>query len=197
MTLTVLRVGVDIENTQLLDSGGECDVSALYARPADGESVAGRPWPSRFRVSDPDAPRANFFYLHDMFLTMDEQAENACRAAFRGGEVLRFPVAGRDDVYLYNPLRRLGPKSVDWTATKNDLGIYSNLTLIRAHIQSPSIFRLPRMSGLYIASELRDEEDDFLFLYKKHRLSGLYFKKLWDEHSGAVPRLTTARGMGT
>jgi hypothetical protein len=197
MTLTVFQVGVDIENSQILDSASECDLRTLYARPADGESVAGRPWPSHYTVFDPHAPRANFFYLHDLFLVMDEQAEKACRAAFGGGELLRFPVAGLNDVYLYNPLRRLEPDTVDWTATKNDLGVYSNLTLIREHIPSPSIFRLPKMSGLYLASELRDEEGDFLHLYEKHKLSGLYFKKLWDEHSGAVPRLTTARGMGT
>jgi hypothetical protein len=30
---------------------------------------------------------------------MDAHAENACRVALGGGELLRFPVAGSDDVY--------------------------------------------------------------------------------------------------
>lgn len=197
MTLTVFQVGVDVENSQLLNTSGDCDLRKLYARPANGESVAGRAWPSQFTVFDPDAPRANFFYLHDLFLVMDEQAERVCRAAFGGGELLRFPVLGLGDVYLYNPLRRLDEDAVDWTATKNDLGVYSNLTLVREHVPSPSIFRLPKISGLYLSSELQDEERDFLHLYNKHNLSGLYFKKLWDEHSGVVPKLSTARGMGT
>jgi hypothetical protein len=197
MTLTVFQVGADIENSQILGNAGECDLRKLYARPANGESVAGRPWSSHFTVFDPKAPRANFFYLHDLFLVMDEQAEKVCRPAFGSGELLRFPVAGLNDVYLYNPLLRLGDDAVDWATTKNDLGVYSNLTLIREHIPSRSMFRLPKMSGLYLSSELRDEEGDFLYLYKKHKLSGLYFKKLWDESSGAVPKLATARGMGT
>lgn len=159
--------------------------------------MLGRPWPSHLTVGDPDSPRANFFYLHEMFLVMDDQAEKACRATFGSGELLPLPVTGLGTVYLYNPLRRLDENAVDWTATKNDLGVYSNLTLIKEHIPSTSIFRLPKMSGLYLSSELRDDEGDFLYLYKKHRLSGLYFKKLWDEHSGPVPRLTTARGFGT
>jgi hypothetical protein len=53
------------------------------------------------------------------------------------------------------------------------------------------------MSGLYLSSELEDDEKDFLYLYQQRQLSGLYFKKLWDEHSGAVPRLSTAQGIGT
>lgn len=159
--------------------------------------MAGRPWPAHFTVFDPDEPRANFFFLHDMFLTMDEHAAKICRGTFGSGELLRFPVAGPGHVYVYNPLRRLGENAVDWTATKNDLGVYSNLTLIREHIPSPSTFRLPEMSGLYLSSELRHDEGDFLYLYNKHKLSGLYFKKLWDDHSGAVPGLTTARGFGT
>jgi|SoiMethySBSTD1v2_1073268.scaffolds.fasta_scaffold1146940_2 hypothetical protein len=196
MTLTVFQVGVDVEYTQVLNTSGG-DVRKLYARPANGESVVGRPWPSHLTVGDPDSPRANFFYLHEMFLVMDEQAEKACRVAFGGGELLRFPVVGLGDVYLYNALTRLGEDAVDWVATKNDLGVYSNLTLIKEHIPSTSIFRLPKMSGLYLSSNLQDEAGDFLFLYEKHKLSGLYFKKLWDEEAGAVPRLTTARGMGT
>jgi hypothetical protein len=197
MSTSVFQVGVDIEYTQVLNTSGNCDLRKLYARPANGESVAGRAWPSHLTVGDPNSPRANFFYLHEMFLVMDEQAEKACGVAFGGGELLRFPVDGLGDVYLYNPLRRLGEDAVDWIATKNDLGVYSNLTLIKEHIPSTSIFRLPQMSGLYLSSELRDDERDFIYLYRKHMLTGLYFKKLWDDQSGAVPRVTTARGYGT
>ena len=188
---------MDLENSQLLDSSGDCDVRKLYARPVDGESVAGRPWPSHYTVFDPESPRANFFYLHEMFLVMDEQAEEICRVTLGSGELLRLAVTGLGHVYLYNPLRRLGEDAVDWAATKCDLGVYSNLTLVREHIPSPSIFRLPKMSGLYLSSELQDDEKDFLYLYQQRQLSGLYFKKLWDEHSGAVPRVSTAQGVGT
>ena len=46
-------------------------------------------------------------------------------------------------------------------------------------VQSRS--RLPRCQRRrrYLSSELRDDGGDFLCLYQKHRLSGLYFKKLW------------------
>jgi hypothetical protein len=195
MTLTVFQVAVDLENAQSLDTSGDFDLSKLYARPANGESVAGRPWPSHFSVFDRIAPRANFFYLDDLFLVMDAETEKACRFALSSGELLRFPVEGLGEVYLYNTLKRLDPNAVDWAATKGKSGAYSSLTLVAEHIPSPSIFRLPKMSGLYLASELQDDEGDFLYLYKKHKLSGLYFKKLWDETSGAVPNRSTQPGI--
>jgi|SoiMethySBSTD1v2_1073268.scaffolds.fasta_scaffold77259_3 hypothetical protein len=84
----------------------------------NGESVSERPWPAHFTVFDQNAPRANFFYLHDMFLVMDEEAEKVCRVAFSSGELLRFPAEGPGHVYLFNPLRRLDEHAVDWAATK-------------------------------------------------------------------------------
>jgi hypothetical protein len=195
MTLTVFQVGADLENAQILTSEDDCDFGKLYARPANGESVAGRPWPSHFTVFDTKLRRGNFFYLDDMFLVMDERAAEVCRAAFCSGELLRFPVAEVGQVYVYNPLRRLEEDAVDWAATKGDAGAYSNLTLVRRHVPPPSIFRLPKISSLYLSSELRDDEEDFLYLYKKHKLSGLYFKKLWDESSGPVPNRSTQIGI--
>jgi hypothetical protein len=195
MTSTVFQVGADLENAQILTSAGVCDFEKLYARPANGESVVGRPWPSHFTIFHTNAPRGNFFYLDDMFLVMDEHAESVCRVAFCSGELLRLPVADLGHVYVYNPLRRLEEDAVDWAATKGKYGAYSNLTLVGRHVPPPSIFRLPKMSSLYLSSELRDDEGDFLYLYKKHQLSGLYFKKLWDESSGAVPNRSTQIGI--
>ena len=195
MALTVFQVAADLENAQILESSGDCDFEKLYARPTNGESVSERPWPSHFTVFNRNTPRANFFYLHDMFLVMDEQAEKACRVAFGSGEILRFPAQGPGHVYLFNPLRRLDEHAVDWAATKGKYGAYHNLTLVRQHIPPPSIFRLPKTSGLYLSSELRDDEGDFLYLYQKHKLSGLYFKRLWDEDSGPVPNRSTQPGI--
>lgn len=196
MALTVFQVAADIENAQILEThSGEGDLEKLFARPANGEWVSGRPWPSHLTVFDQNAPRANFFYLHDMFLVMDEPAEKVCRVAFSSGELLRFPAEGPGHVYLFNPLRRLDEHAVDWAATKGKYGAYHNLTLVRQHIPPPSIFRLPKMSGLYLSSELRDDAGDFLYLYQKHKLSGLYFKRLWDEDSGPVPNRSTQPGI--
>jgi hypothetical protein len=193
MTITVFQVGVDVENSQALDSATDFDVG-LLACPANGESVAGRPWPA-FSVWDPTAPRANFFYLHELFLVMDAKAASLCKPALeQSGELIRLSVTGIDEFYLYNPWITFPHDAVDWAATKNDLGMYSNLSLRKEFIPSASIFRLPKMHELYLSSELAGSEADFFYLYQKHGLSGLYFKKLWDESSGPVQNRTTARG---
>ena len=117
-----------------------------------------------------------------------------CRPALRRGELIRFSVDEIGDVYLYNPTITLGMDAVDWSATRGKYGVYSNLTLVKHAIPSNLVFRLPKMSNLYLSSQLENDEQDFLYLYKKHKLSGLYFKKLWDEHSGAVPNRSTQPG---
>jgi hypothetical protein len=195
MTLAVFQVGTDVENSQLLDA--DIDPS-LWARPANGESVAGRSWPSTLTVFDPQSPRSSFYYLHESFLVMDGRSMLLCRSALEGrGEFVPLSVADVGTVYMYNPWTTLSQDAVDWSKTKGKLGVYSNLTLNKDLIPPVSIFRLPKMSSLYLSSELRDDEDDFLYLYRKYGLSGLYFKKLWDESAGAVPNRSSARGSHT
>lgn len=178
----------------MLSTASDVDGS-LFARPAGGESVAQRAWPSAFTVFDPASRRANFFYLHDVFLMMDERTANLCgKALGRSGEVIRFDVEQVGSVYLFNPWATLEHEAVQWSDTKGRLGVYSNLTLRKELIPRISLFRLPKISGLYVSSDLQDDEDDFVYLYRKHRLSGLYFKELWDERSGGVPNRSTARG---
>jgi hypothetical protein len=193
MTLTVFQVGVDLENAQLLDTQA-ADVGTLYARPADGESVAGRPWPATLKLFDPSKPRASFFYLHESFLVMDAATADLCRPALRCGELIRFSVTEIGHVYLYNPTITLRMDAVDWSATRGKYGVYSNLTLMKEMIPPNLVFRLPKMSNLYLSSHLQDDEQDLLYLYQKHKLSGLYFKKLWDEQAGAVPNRSTQPG---
>lgn len=192
MTLTVFQVGTDDENSQVITA--EFDVRLLEP-PADGESVAGRPWPSTFWVFDRDCPRANFYDFYRSFLVMDSKAMSLCRSALeRCGEFVRFNVTDLGSVYLYNPWRTLSQDAVDWSKTQGTLGVYSNLTLNKELIPPASIFRLPRMRNLYVSSRLREDEDDFVYLYRKHGLTGLHFKKLWDESAGPVPRRSTQRG---
>lgn len=196
MTLTVFQVGVDVEGSQLLESATDFDVR-FFRRPKDGESVATRPWPAMYRIFDPQAPRSNFFYLHDSFLMMDEVSANACKLALeRCGELIRFPLEGGGHVYMYNPLSTLEQSAIDWTKTRGKVGVYSSLTLHKEAIPSASVFRLPKMSGLYLSSELKDDERDFLYLYRRHGLCGLYFKKMWDEDLGGMPNVSTMRGDG-
>jgi len=140
MTLTVFQVGVDMDNSQLLDT--DADVAKIFARPVDGESVAGRPWPGKLKLFDPSSPRANFFYLHESFLVMDAATVDWCRPALRRGELIRFSVNEIGDVYLYNPTITLGMDAVDWSATRGKYGVYSNLTLVKQAIPSNLVFRL-------------------------------------------------------
>lgn len=196
MTLSVFQIGVDLDRSQLLESSTDFDVR-FFGRPKHGESVATRPWPAMYKVFDPHAPRANFFYLHDSFLMMDEVAATACRPALeRFGEIIPLHLEGGENIYMYNPMSTLEQSAIDWTKTRGKLGVYSNVTLHREAIPSPSIFRLPKMSGLYVSSQMLKDDDDFLYLYRRHGLTGLYFKKLWDELSGPVPNRSTARGDG-
>ena len=192
MTLTVFQVGVDMDNSQLLDTNA--DVARIFARPADGELVAGRPWPAKLKLFDPSSPRASFFFLHESFLVMDAATADLCRPALRRGEWIRFSVDELGDVFLYNPTSTLGMDAVDWSATRGQYGVYSNLTLVKQAIPPNLVFRLPKISSLYLSSQLQNDEQDLYFLYQKHKLTGLRFKKLCDESSGPVPNRSTAVG---
>jgi hypothetical protein len=196
MTLAVFQVGVDVDQSQLLESSTDFDVR-FFGRPKHGESVATRPWPAMYKVFDPHSPRANFFYLHDSFLMMDEVAVSACKSTLeRCGEIIPFRLEGGGSIYMYNPMSTLEQSAVDWTKTRGKLGVYSNLTLHKEAVPSASIFRLPKMGGLYVSSQMLQEDGDFFYLYRRHGLTGLYFKKLWDESSGPVPNRSTAQGDG-
>lgn len=183
--LTVFKIEVDQDASQLLDSGGQIGPN-LFARPANGESVVDRSWPS-FNVFDPESPRANFFYLHHRFLVMDANATRALRVALdRSGELIRLDVAGVDDLVLFNPWLTLGTEAVDWPRTKGKLGVYHQVSLNKESIPHVSIFRIEKIGGIFLSTELKEDESDFFHLYQKHHLTGLTFKKLWDEQSGAI-----------
>jgi hypothetical protein len=193
MTLAVFQVEVDDENSQLLDAEGvDLDIFAL---PTNGESVAERRWPSLLTVFDPDFPRANFYHFHSSFLVMDSETMMICRSALgRHGEFIQLTVAGVGSVYLYSPLLTLSVDAVEWSETKGRYGAYHNLTLRKEFIPTVSIFRLPRTRGVHLSTELREDERDFFYLYRKHALSGLYFKKLWDEVDGPAAGHSTQSG---
>jgi hypothetical protein len=183
--LTVFEIEVDQDASQLLDSGGEAGPD-LFDRPKNGESVVARSWPS-LKVWDPESPRASFFYLHHRFLVMDANAMRALRVALdRSGELIRLNVASVGDVFLFNPLLTLGEDAVDWPRTKGKLGAYHQVSLNKQLIPPSSIFRIQKIGGIFLSSELKEDESDFLCLHSKHRLTGITFKKLWDEQSGAV-----------
>jgi hypothetical protein len=193
MTLTVFQVGIDHENSQLLDAEG-VDLE-IFAPPANRESVAGRSWPSTLSVFDPSSPSANFYFFHESFLVMDTASMMRCRAALdRCGEFIPLNAAKLGSVNMYNTLITLSQDAVDWSKTKGTLGIYSDLTLNKKLIPPASIFRLPKISSIYLSTNLDEDENDFFYLYRKHALSGLYFKKLWDEIEGPVPRRSTLVG---
>jgi hypothetical protein len=196
MTLTVFQVGVDVERAESLDSAPDFDVRIL-APPASGESVADRPWPP-FTVFQDESPHANFYHLHDSFLILDQEAMSACRSALDPhGESIKLDLRGvAGDTYLYNPWMTLDLAAVDWSVTRGRYGCYSNLTLNREAIPRNSIFRLPKIGGLYVSSEGKEDVKDLHHLYYRNGLRGLYFKKLWDEASGPAPGVSTGRGDG-
>lgn len=183
--LTVFKVAVDQDASQWIDSESGI-VRNLFDRPANGESVVARAWPS-LKVWDPESPRANFFYLHHRFLVMDTNATRALRGSLdRSGELIRLAVAGVGDLFLFNPWLTLGEDAVDWPGCKGKLGTYHQVSLNKQFIPHSSIFRIQKIGGVFLSSELKEDESDFLYLYRKHSLTGLTFKRLWDEQSGAV-----------
>jgi hypothetical protein len=183
--LAVFKVAVDQDASQWIVSASGI-VRNLFDRPENGESVVARPWPS-FKLMDPESPRANFFHLNHRFLVMDANATRALRAALdRAGELIHLNVAGVGGLFLFNPWLTLGEDSVDWPLTKGQLGVYHQLSLNKQFIPPSSIFRIQKIGGVFLSSELKEDESDFLYLYNKHSLTGLTFKKLWDEQSGAV-----------
>lgn len=183
--LTVFEVAVDQEGSQLLDSVVEVDAD-LFAKPVNGESVAARPWPA-LRVFDPEFPSANFFYFHPSFLVMDTNAANVLNSVLSSyGEFVRLNVTSVGDVLLFNPWLTLETEAVDWPRTKGKLGTYHQISFNKERIPHLSIFRIEKMGGIFLSTELEEDESDFFYLYQKHQLTGLTFKKLWDEQSGAV-----------
>jgi hypothetical protein len=191
--LTVFQVLVDLENSQMLDTGFGLDPRMLEPL-RRGESIAARPWPRTLKVWDPDYPRANFFYFSRWFLTMDDRAASVCRSALEVcGEFVCFDLEGEqsEKVYMFSPRLTLTHEAIDWAATRGKLGVYWNVTLDRNQIPAPAIFWIPKMGALYLSTQLEDDEMDFFHIYKEHQLTGLCFKRLWDEHGGPVPGRTT------
>ena len=199
LMLTLFQVWPDLERAQYVYPTAGDLPGELLVRPKDGESILGRPWHRTLQVdAPPEVSGSNFFILHTIFLLMDMKAKNACQPALEPcGEFLSFELEGVGEVFLFNPLDTLKPEVVDWSATKYSYGTHSNLTLNKDLIPAPAIFRMPRMGDLFISSRLEEDERDFYFLFHKHGLTGLDFKKLWDERSGPVPNLTTAPGANT
>jgi hypothetical protein len=191
--LTVFQVLVDLESSQMLDTERGLDPQMLEP-PRDGESIAARPWPRTLEVWDPDRPRANFFHFSRWFLTMDDRAASVCRSALElHGDFVCFDLEGKpsEKVYMFSPRLTLTHEAVDWAATQRRFGLCRNVTLDGSRIPAPAIFRMPEMGGLYLSTQLEEGEMDFFHLYKKYQLTGLYFKRLWDEHGGPVPGRTT------
>lgn len=183
--LTVFKIVVDQDASQWIDSAPGRDPN-LFDRPENGESVVARPWPS-FKLMDPQSPRANFFYLHYRFMVMDATAVNVLRPALGScGELVPLNVTSVGDVFLFNPWLTLGTEAVDWPRTKGQLGEYHQISLHEEFIPHVSIFRIKKIGGVFLSTELEQDESDFFYLYQKHHLAGLTFKKLWDEQSGAV-----------
>jgi hypothetical protein len=57
MALTVFQVAADIQNAQILETfSGDGDLRKLFAVPANGESVSGRPWPSHLTEDSGPVP---------------------------------------------------------------------------------------------------------------------------------------------
>jgi hypothetical protein len=50
-----------------------------------------------------------------------------------------------------------------------------------------TIFRLPKIGGLYVSSEVKEDGQDLFRLYHRNGLRGVYLKKLWDEVDGPDP----------
>jgi len=196
--LTIFQISVDLENSQSLGPVGGFD-SRLFSRPGNAESIANRSWPSTLSVSNPDCPRANFFYVHQFFLLMDALAASKCRPALdKCGEMLEFDAVDIGPVYLFNTLQTLSTNAVDWSVTKGRGGVYFNLSLFRNCIPTqPSVFRIEKIGGIFLSTALQEDDEDFYHLYHVGKLSGLFFKRLWDEQFGPVPNRSTAPGMGT
>lgn len=189
--LSVFQVWVDLEFSQRLDSDAFAD-RTIPAKPVNGESVAGRNWPQNLRVFDADIPRSNFFALNDSFLTMDANAAAACRDGLKKtGEFVPLRMGEGEQVWLFNPWLTIEQAGVDWAKTRYSFGVYYNLTLKAEYLSGARLFRIPKISGLFLSTTLETDETDFFYLYQKHGLMGLYFKKLWDENNGGVPDRST------
>jgi len=194
VVLTVFQVRADVEGAQWLSSD-EFEQGRLTARPANGESIATRPWPRSLHVLEASIKRTDFFMLNEFFLTMDGRTRKLCEAALNScGEFIRFQLRETgEDIFLFNTWLTLEPEAVDWVATKPSFGVHYNLTLKAERIKGPSIFRIPKMAALFVATHLQPDDADFYHLYQKHELTGLYFKRLWDERSGGVSDRSTGR----
>lgn len=186
---------VDVENVSWLGSDAFDIHEGLTAPPRGCESVAERPWPDTLRLGDPSLPLSDFFDFDPAFLVMTERARSVCSSALDArGEFIPFKLADTgENIFLFNTRLYLDIDAVAWTDTRHSFGVHYNLTLKPGSLTGPGILRIPKLVGLFIATRLEPDTADFFHLYQQYKLTGLYFKKLWDEATGPVLNRSTGR----
>lgn len=158
-----------------------------YKMPEESHNYADIPVP-RFQAVPPSRPRPDFWSLGGTphVIALNEKAWDVSavyRAVLNGGQIFRVPL-GRSLLYGLNvttcmDLLRSGSKRA-----KDDSGLYEKYVFDESMVPN-SLFTIPETCTreLLLGEGRVSRGDEFRPNYRKHGLTGLKFKLLWDSSS--------------
>ena len=144
--------------------------------------------PHLFYNADPMKKPHNFFTIGtSSVLTFDEHTLEICQTVFEmAGEILPIKVERSMDLYLLNILECMNGLNYDTTVwdyysdgTKGRIlqyGFHPERVLNEA-----SIFKIPEdlMTNIFCYADVKNPDDEFYYIYHKHKLTGLIFEKVY------------------
>lgn len=137
-------------------------------------------------IFNPKKKSGDFSYITPGSLIINQNTVELLAFAFEmAGELLEINVEN-DELYMLNVLEcvnALDTKKTTWNYCE-DTGAKLNINQYSFHpnrISESSIFKIPETSNSEILcySGVKDPDDEFYSLYKKHNLTGLVFTELW------------------
>jgi hypothetical protein len=122
-------------------------------------------------------------------LVFDEYTLEICRTVFEmAGEILPIKVERGADLYLLNVLECMNGLNYETTVWDyyND-GTKGRILKFGFHperiIEESTIFKIPEVisTRIFCYADVKNPEDEFYYIYHKHKLSGLIFEELFND----------------
>lgn len=145
-------------------------------------------------IYNPKTQPKDFYNMGWQILVFNEKVLDICQTVFElSGEILPLQVERGQKLYILNVLNC--PNALDYNRTKWDYyddgtkGRILQPKFYENRIESKStIFKIPEISAtsIFCYTDERTKEDQFYYLYHKHKLTGLIFEEI---DNGNVPKL--------
>jgi hypothetical protein len=183
--MNIYRIKTDSNNIQLLQATKE-EYTKLSFRTFDCVSRLKNWEELEVYVYDPKTKPKNFYSWAGGILVFDEKVLDVCQTIFEmAGEILPLRLERSEQkLYVLNILQCRNGLDYDRTVWDYyDDGTKGRILDYKFHewrIQDEStLFKIPESSvNIFCFTDDRNEDDQFYYLYHKHKLTGLIFEEI-------------------